>query len=174
MASLGIRSFARDLAFVGGAATASAMVSTTVMPLVALAQKWLKQLLRADAGWAKFIFDFAWGGVVGSSVRIFFAPLDSVREMYKHLQLRALVCKDAPPAPASLVDLVYSMYEDGTLMDMVRNELPVSLARYYPTQLCNFIFKARIQKLFPKYNPKTDFKKFFIANMASGGPKTAL
>jgi len=41
--------------------------------------------------------------------------------------------------------------------------------RYFPTQAFNFAFKDTIKKIFPKYNAKTDFWKFFAVNMASGG-----
>jgi len=41
--------------------------------------------------------------------------------------------------------------------------------RYFPTQAFNFAFKDTIKALFPKYNSKTEFWKFFAANMASGG-----
>merc|ERR1712224_782047 len=41
--------------------------------------------------------------------------------------------------------------------------------RYFPTQAFNLAFKDSIKKLFPKYNPKQDFGKFFAVNLASGG-----
>lgn len=36
-------------------------------------------------------------------------------------------------------------------------------------QAFNFAFKDTIKGMFPKYNPKTDFWRFFGTNMASGG-----
>lgn len=41
--------------------------------------------------------------------------------------------------------------------------------RYFPTQAFNFAFKDTIKNLFPRYNPHTDFWRFFATNMASGG-----
>merc|ERR1712078_345310 len=41
--------------------------------------------------------------------------------------------------------------------------------RYFPTQAFNLAFKDSIKKMFPKYNPKTEFLKFFGANLVSGG-----
>ena len=43
-----------------------------------------------------------------------------------------------------------------------------NVVRYFPTQAFNFAFKDTIKNLFPKYNPRTDFWKFFATNMASG------
>merc|ERR1711957_269232 len=44
-----------------------------------------------------------------------------------------------------------------------------NVIRYFPTQAFNFAFKDSIKKIFPKYNKNTDFGKFFLTNMASGG-----
>lgn len=43
-----------------------------------------------------------------------------------------------------------------------------NVIRYFPTQAFNFAFKDTIKNMFPKYNPRTDFWRFFAANMASG------
>jgi len=41
--------------------------------------------------------------------------------------------------------------------------------RYFPTQAFNLAFKDTFKKMFPKYNPKTQFPQFFGANLVSGG-----
>merc|ERR1711920_488470 len=41
--------------------------------------------------------------------------------------------------------------------------------RYFPTQAFNLAFKDSFKKMFPKYNPKTEFLQFFGANLVSGG-----
>merc|ERR1712147_413129 len=41
--------------------------------------------------------------------------------------------------------------------------------RYFPTQAFNLAFKDTFKKMFPKYNAKTEFAKFFGANLVSGG-----
>merc|ERR1739838_65076 len=41
--------------------------------------------------------------------------------------------------------------------------------RYFPTQAFNLSFKDTFKRMFPKYNPKTEFGKFFGANLVSGG-----
>merc|ERR1712203_200985 len=41
--------------------------------------------------------------------------------------------------------------------------------RYFPTQAFNLAFKDTIKKMFPKYNPNTEFWQFFAVNLASGG-----
>merc|ERR1719329_1880351 len=45
--------------------------------------------------------------------------------------------------------------------------------RYFPTQAFNLAFKDTFKNMFPKYNPKTEFGKFFGANLVSGGLSAA-
>merc|ERR1712066_1055070 len=45
--------------------------------------------------------------------------------------------------------------------------------RYFPTQAFNLAFKDTFKKMFPKYNPKTEFPMFFAANLVSGGMAAA-
>merc|ERR1712087_1004145 len=45
--------------------------------------------------------------------------------------------------------------------------------RYFPTQAFNLSFKDTFKKMFPKYNPKTQFAQFFGANLVSGGMAAA-
>eukprot|EP00962_Isochrysis_galbana_P057988 scaffold30636_cov129-Isochrysis_galbana.AAC.8 len=54
-------------------------------------------------------------------------------------------------------------------MPFVRRGNTVNVIRYFPTQAFNFAFKDSIKALFPKYSPKTEFTKFFLTNIASGG-----
>jgi len=44
-----------------------------------------------------------------------------------------------------------------------------NVIRYFPTQALNFAFKDTYKKVFCPFNPKTDFWKFFLGNLASGG-----
>jgi len=49
-----------------------------------------------------------------------------------------------------------------------------NVIRYFPTQALNFAFKDTIRRTIPQYNPNTEFFKFFLANLASGGLAGAL
>merc|ERR1712159_565162 len=50
----------------------------------------------------------------------------------------------------------------------------VNSIRYFPTQACNFAFKDSIKAALPKADKNTEFVKFFVINMASGGLAGAL
>jgi len=45
--------------------------------------------------------------------------------------------------------------------------------RYFPTQAFNLAFKDTFKRMFPKYDPKTQFAQFFGANLVSGGAAAA-
>jgi len=44
-----------------------------------------------------------------------------------------------------------------------------NVIRYFPTQALNFAFKDTYKKIFCPYDPKKEFWKFFVGNLASGG-----
>jgi solute carrier family 25 (adenine nucleotide translocator) protein 4/5/6/31 len=44
-----------------------------------------------------------------------------------------------------------------------------NIIRYFPTQAFNFAFKDSIKAMFPKADKRTEFGKFFMINMFSGG-----
>jgi solute carrier family 25 (adenine nucleotide translocator) protein 4/5/6/31 len=44
-----------------------------------------------------------------------------------------------------------------------------NIIRYFPTQAFNFAFKDGIKAMFPRADKHTEFVKFFLINMASGG-----
>lgn len=44
-----------------------------------------------------------------------------------------------------------------------------NVIRYFPTQALNFSFKDFYKRTFCPYNPDTEFLKFFLGNLASGG-----
>jgi solute carrier family 25 (adenine nucleotide translocator) protein 4/5/6/31 len=48
-----------------------------------------------------------------------------------------------------------------------------NVIRYFPTQALNFSFKEKYQKLFVRYDSKTDFWKFFAGMLAAGGASGA-
>jgi solute carrier family 25 (adenine nucleotide translocator) protein 4/5/6/31 len=56
----------------------------------------------------------------------------------------------------------------GKIIYKIRRGNFTNIIRYFPTQAFNFAFKDSIKKLFPRYNPKNEFGKFFLVQMASG------
>merc|ERR1712160_181291 len=58
----------------------------------------------------------------------------------------------------------FKRFWDGNLTNCIR---------YFPTQAFNLSFKDTFKRMFPKYNPNTEFLQFFGANLASGGLSAA-
>ena len=44
-----------------------------------------------------------------------------------------------------------------------------NVVRYFPTQALNFSFNAKYKAFFCPYDPKTDFGKYFVGSLLSGG-----
>ena len=68
---------------------------------------------------------------------------------------------------AGIIDCFVRVARCQGLLSFWRGNL-ANVLRYFPTQAFNFAFKDTIKAMFPKYNPRTDFWKFFAVNMASG------
>ena len=120
------------------------------------------------AGGRKFIIDFISGGVAGAIAKTLTAPIENCKT--------ALQCQDIHPDVKTGIVQRYNgiadyfartVREKGVLALFEGNT--VNVLRYFPTQAFNFAFKDSIKRLFPKYNAKTQFWKFFAANMAMGG-----
>ena len=121
-----------------------------------------------SAGGRKFVIDFITGGIKGAIAKTLTAPLENCKT--------ALQCQDIHPDVKSGLVQPYTgiadffartVREKGVLALFEGNA--VNVLRFFPTQAFNFAMKDHIKRLTPKYNPKTQFWRFFAANMASGG-----
>jgi solute carrier family 25 (adenine nucleotide translocator) protein 4/5/6/31 len=72
-----------------------------------------------------------------------------------------------PRISAGILDCFVRVARCQGMLSFWRGNL-ANVIRYFPTQAFNFAFKDTIKAMFPKYNPKIDFWKFFAINMASG------
>jgi len=121
-----------------------------------------------SSGVAKFLTDFAIGGISGAVAKTCTAPIERVKILIQ--------TQDANPRIKSGEIARYTGI--GNCFSRVASEQGIgafwrgnmtNIIRYFPTQAFNFAFKDTIKNLFPKANPKTEFGKFFAINMASGG-----
>jgi len=120
-----------------------------------------------DAG-SNFMIDFLAGGVSGAIAKTCTAPIERVKLI---IQTQAanpkIISGEVPPYTGILNTFTRVAAEQG-IGAFWRGNL-VNVLRYFPTQAFNFAFKDSIKAMFPKYSSKTDFGKFFLVNMASGG-----
>ncbi|KAJ2076579.1 ADP/ATP carrier protein [Coemansia sp. RSA 988] len=115
---------------------------------------------------AGFFADLAAGGVSAGVSKTIVAPIERVK-----LLLQVQASSDQIAADKrykGIVDAFRRIPAEQGMGSFWRGNMS-NVIRYFPTQALNFAFKDKYKAMFPKYNAKTDFWKFFGANMASGG-----
>lgn len=83
------------------------------------------------------------------------------------------MCLGEIPRYRGIADCFIRVAREQGFISFWRGNL-ANVIRYFPTQAFNFAFKDTIKNIFPRYNPSTDFWKFFATNMASGGAAGAM
>jgi solute carrier family 25 (adenine nucleotide translocator) protein 4/5/6/31 len=114
-----------------------------------------------------FLIDFGIGGASGAFAKTLTAPIERVKLIIQ--------TQDANPKIRSGEVARYTGI--GNCFSRVASEQGIkafwrgnftNVIRYFPTQAFNFAFKDSIKKLFPRYDSKKEFGKFFLVQMASG------
>jgi len=112
-----------------------------------------------------FMLDFALGGISAAVSKTAVAPIERVKLL---LQTQDANKKLAGKKYTGIVDCLTRVPREEGLSAFWRGNL-ANVIRYFPTQALNFAFKDTYKKIFCPYNPKTEFWKFFMGNLASGG-----
>lgn len=115
-----------------------------------------------------FLADLAAGGVSGGISKTAVAPIERVKLLLQTQDSNEKIKSGEVPRYRGIADCFVRVAREQGVMSYWRGNL-ANVIRYFPTQAFNFAFKDTFKNMFPKYSPKTDFWKFFAANMASGG-----
>merc|ERR1711948_184132 len=108
------------------------------------------------------------GGVSGATAKTLTAPIERIKLVVQTQDANPKIRSGEVPRYAGIVDCgARIMGEQGAKRFWDGNF--TNCIRYFPTQAFNLAFKDTFKKMFPKYNPKTEFAKFFGANLVSGG-----
>merc|ERR1719502_1007294 len=116
----------------------------------------------------QFLMDFAAGGVSGAIAKTATAPIERVKLIIQTQDANPKIKSGEVPRYTGIGNCFTRVYQEQGLGAFWRGNF-TNVLRYFPTQAFNFAFKDTIKAMFPKYNSKTDFGKFFMVNMASGG-----
>jgi len=120
---------------------------------------------------SNFVYDFLLGGVSAGVSKTAVAPIERVKLL---LQLQASSRHiSADQHYKGIVDCFARVNKEQGFVSFWRGNW-ANVLRYFPTQALNFAFKDTIKRMFPNYDPKTQFWSFFASNMASGGAAGAL
>lgn len=121
-----------------------------------------------EKGSMSFLVDLAAGGVSGGISKTMVAPIERVKLLLQTQDSNPKIKSGEVPRYKGIVDCFVRVGREQGIGSFWRGNL-ANVIRYFPTQAFNFAFKDTFKNMFPKYNPQTDFWKFFAANMASGG-----
>lgn len=113
-----------------------------------------------------FSRDLLAGGVSAAVSKTAVAPIERVKLL---LQVQASSTQIKPEQQyKGIIDAFRRIPAEQGALSFWRGNLS-NVIRYFPTQALNFAFKDRYKQIFQRYDPKTDFWKFFAGNLASGG-----
>lgn len=116
----------------------------------------------------KFFADLAAGGTAGGISKTIVAPIERVKLLLQTQDANPLIKSGQVPRYTGIVNCFTRVASEQGISSFWRGNL-ANVVRYFPTQAFNFAFKDSIKKQFPKYDPKKEFGRFFLTNLASGG-----
>ena len=116
-----------------------------------------------------FIINFLAGGISGSVAKTCTAPIERVKLLIQTQDVNPKVVSGEVIPYSGIIDCFTRVMKEQGITSLWRGNV-TNIIRYFPTQAFNFAFKDSIKSLFPVVDDKeTQFGKFFLVNMLSGG-----
>jgi len=122
----------------------------------------------AKEGITSFLIDFTLGGVSGAVAKTLTAPIERIKLVVQTQDANPKIRSGEVARYKGIVDCGVRIYKEQGMKRFWDGNF-TNCIRYFPTQAFNLAFKDTFKKMFPKYNPKTEFAQFFGANLVSGG-----
>jgi len=122
----------------------------------------------AQSQMTAFLIDFTLGGVSGAVAKTITAPIERIKLVVQTQDANPKIRSGEVPRYKGIVDCGTRIYKEQGMRRFWDGNFTNCL-RYFPTQAFNLAFKDSFKKMFPKYDPKTEFLHFFGANLVSGG-----
>mmetsp|Transcript_32885 Transcript_32885/g.49626 ORF Transcript_32885/g.49626 Transcript_32885/m.49626 type:complete len:305 (-) Transcript_32885:114-1028(-) len=115
-----------------------------------------------------FLTNFMAGGVSGAIAKTCTAPIERVKLLIQTQDVNPKIMSGEVTRYNGIVDCFRRVSEEQGFKAFWRGNL-TNVIRYFPTQAFNFAFKDSIKDFFPKADKQTQFGKFFLTNLISGG-----
>jgi len=115
-----------------------------------------------------FGINFSLGGLSGAIAKTITAPIERVKLLIQTQDANPKIRSGEVLRYSGIVNCFVRVRAEQGILAFWRGNF-TNFIRYFPTQAFNFAFKDSIKSLFPKFDPKKEFGKFFLTNMASGG-----
>merc|ERR1712137_909028 len=96
------------------------------------------------------------------------APIERIKLVIQTQDANPKIRSGEVPRYTGIVDCGMRIYQEQGMRRFWDGNF-TNCIRYFPTQAFNLAFKDTFKKMFPKYNPKTEFLQFFGSNLVSGG-----
>jgi len=125
-------------------------------------------MAKDNSALTSFLIDFTLGGVSGAVAKTLTAPIERIKLVVQTQDANPKIRSGEVPRYTGIADCGMRIYKEQGLKRFWDGNF-TNCIRYFPTQAFNLAFKDTFKKMFPKYNPKTEFPKFFAANLVSGG-----
>jgi len=119
-----------------------------------------------------FAVDFALGGVSGAVAKTLTAPIERIKLVIQTQDANPKIRSGEVPRYTGIMNCGSRILAEQGMKRFWDGNL-TNCIRYFPTQAFNLAFKDTFKRMFPKYNPKTEFMQFFGANLVSGGMAAA-
>jgi len=116
----------------------------------------------------QFLIDFTLGGTAGAVAKTITAPIERIKLVVQTQDANPKIRSGEVPRYTGIVDCGSRILKEQGLRRFWDGNF-TNCIRYFPTQAFNLSFKDQFKRMFPKYSPKTEFPKFFMANLVSGG-----
>jgi len=114
-----------------------------------------------------FITDLAAGGIARGVSKTIVAPIERVKLLLQVQDASKQIAADKKYK--GIVDAFVRIPQEQGFGSFWRGNL-ANVIRYFPTQALNFAFKDKYKQIFLSgVDPKKDFWRFFVGNLASGG-----
>jgi len=112
--------------------------------------------------------DWAAGGTAAGISKTVVAPIERVKLLLQTQDANPRIKSGEIPRYTGIVNCFTRVIAEQGFISLWRGNL-ANVIRYFPTQAFNFAFKDTFKRMFPRYDPKKEFWKFFGTNLASGG-----
>lgn len=115
-----------------------------------------------------FMINFLAGGTSGAFAKTCTAPIERVKLLIQTQDANPKIISGEVKRYTGIVDCFTRVSAEQGTKAFWRGNF-TNILRYFPTQAFNFAFKDGIKAMFPKADKNSEFLKFFMINVASGG-----
>merc|ERR1739847_67988 len=113
------------------------------------------------------LISLAAGGISGAVSKTITAPLEKVKLAIQNQDSNPRILSGEMERYTGMGDCFMRHISELGATSLWRGNV-ANCVRYVPTAACNLMFKDTIKGLFPKANPKAEFGKFAVVQVASG------